>query len=115
MTLGAQELIALLELLQHAPRVVDGAVVDHDDFVADLRRLRERLRRELHEQREILGLVLRGDEDRDIDPAIERVGELRDGPRAGVRHHTRLRMRAERTPSWSRYLATVRRAIWTPV
>ena len=29
--------------------------------------------------------------------------------------HTRLRMRAESTPSWSRYFATVRRAIWTPL
>ena len=28
--------------------------------------------------------------------------------------HTRFRMRAGRMPSWSRYLATVRRAIWIP-
>src|SRR5690606_19004590 len=28
--------------------------------------------------------------------------------------HTRLRIRAGRMPSWSRYLATVRRAIWMP-
>ena len=28
--------------------------------------------------------------------------------------HTRFRIRAGRIPSWSRYLATVRRAIWIP-
>src|ERR1051325_1389646 len=115
-TRGPEEGVLRLELLEHLPRVVDRAVVDDDDLVPEGRR-RERLGRLLHEERQVLGFVLGWYEHRDIDC---RCGER--GAACGVGHvlargrvHTRLRMRAESTPNWSRYLATVRRAIWTPL
>ena len=65
-----------LQPLQDAPRVVDRAVVDDDDFVP-LWRGREGSARLLHEQREILRFVLGGNENADFGPACRR---LRDQP-----------------------------------
>src|SRR5687767_1579125 len=91
------------ELLQHLRRPVVAAVVD-DDELAGVRQRQERFAREPHELREILRLVLGGHEDAHVRPRGVR-GEA----------HSRFRMRAGRMPSWSRYLATVRRAIFTPL
>src|SRR6185312_15875852 len=56
----------------------------------------------LDKLRKIVGLVLRRNEHADIQRLDRGNG------------HTRFRIRAGRIPSWSRYLATVRRAIWIP-
>src|SRR3954469_15347499 len=107
------------EALQHVPGVVDRAIVDDDDLVAMGSAGEHRLCL-LHEQWKILGLVLGGNENADVGPAgrgLKRTAALEALRRVSLRsrRHTRLRIRAERTPSWSRYLATVRRAIWTPL
>src|SRR5438094_3464842 len=78
------------------------AVVDHDDL-AGIRQGQEGLTGLADELGEILHLVLGGDEDAHLWPR-----------RACGQAHSRLRMRAGRMLSWSRYLATVRRAILTP-
>src|SRR4029079_4003811 len=107
------------EALQHCPCVIHRAVVDDDHFIA-ARGRGERISRLLHEQRKVLGFVLGRDEDTDFGPAhrgLKRTPALKALRRVSLtsRSHTRLRIRAESTPSWSRYLATVRRAIWTPL
>src|SRR5690242_20260459 len=79
------------------------AVVDDHDL-ARIRQRQQRFARESHELGEVLGLVLGGNQDADV-------GECGVSGEA----HRRLRMRAGRMPSWSRYLATVRRAILTPL
>src|SRR6185436_13259200 len=94
-------------------------VVDHDYFVA-IWLAGENCLRLFHEQREVLGFVLRGNEDADIGVTrqrLKRLATLEALRRISLWHgrHTRFRILAERTPSWSRYLATVRRAIWTPL
>src|SRR3989440_72012 len=61
------------------------------------------LAREPHEFWQVLRLVLGGDEDAHF--------RLCGG---GGEAHRRFRIRAGKMPSWSRYLATVRRAIFTP-
>ena len=77
-------------------RPVGGTIVDQHDLRREIV-LRKR-RREFREQfGHVLGFVVRRDDDRDSRIV-----------------HTRLRSRAERIPSWSRYFATVRRAIRTP-
>src|SRR5690348_2175436 len=75
---------------------------------------RERFRRQLHEQRQVLRFVLRRDEHRHLGATGLGKWCVRHDRFAALSGHTRLRIRAESTPSWSRYLATVRRAIWTP-
>src|SRR6267378_8532633 len=90
------------ELGEHARRAVLAAVV-HDHQLTGVGQRQQRLARQPYELGEVLGLVLGGDEHADL-------GERRIGREA----HMRLRIRAGRMPSWSRYLATVRRAIFTP-
>src|SRR5205814_5531329 len=104
---------------KNIPGIVDGPVVDDDHFIAMGRR-GENGTRLLHEQRKILRFVLGGDENADVRSTrhrLKRLAALEALRRVSLRHgcHTRFRIRAERTPSWSRYLATVRRAIWTPL
>src|SRR5690606_28763685 len=78
-----------------------------------------------HQLRNVLDLVVRGDDHGEVPPGAggeARLGRdarpIQDlGHRIGLRSgalQTRFRMRADRIPSWSRYLATVRRAIWVP-
>src|SRR5256885_149638 len=90
------------ELLQHRPGGVVAAVV-HDHQLAGVRQRTERGVRLADQIGEILRLVPGGHED-------AHVGERRRGGEA----HSRLRIRAGRMLSWSRYLATVRRAMRTP-
>src|SRR5690606_12742661 len=78
-----------------------------------------------HQVRDVLHLVVGRDHDGEIPPGARgeaRLGRgdrpVQDlghwfGRRSGARQ-TRFRIRADRIPSWSRYLATVRRAIWMP-
>src|SRR4051812_11204460 len=109
---GAQKRVLRPELLEHGPRAVGRAVVD-DDHLVPSRRGGERFRRLFHEQRQVLRFVHRGNEDGNGGLRMAD-GGWRSGAEGHEIVHTRLRMRAERTPSWSRYFATVRRAIWTP-
>src|SRR5437868_4235168 len=107
------------ETLQDAPRIVDGSVVDYDHLIAMGRGSKCDLRL-LHEQRKILRFVLGRDENTNIRTTrhrLKRLAALEALRRISLGHgcHTRFRILAERTPSWSRYLATVRRAIWTPL
>src|SRR5947207_2228766 len=97
-----QERVLGREVPQRVRGAVSAAVVDDDDL-ARIREREEGLTRLPHELRQILGLVLRRDQD----------AHVREG-RAGGEAHSRLRMRAGRMLSWSRYFATVRRAILTP-
>src|SRR5712691_9060297 len=90
------------ELVQDDGGLILAAIV-HDDHLASVGERQQRLPRLPHELRQVLRLVLRGDEHAHLG---------RDG--LGSEAHSRLRMRAGRTPSWSRYFATVRRAIRTP-
>ena len=90
------------EIAQHLRRAVVAAIVDHHDLTR-VRQRQQCLARLAHELREILCLVFRGDEDAHFGQG-----------RAGREAHSRLRMRAGRMLSWSRYFATVRRAILTP-
>src|SRR5438270_11850850 len=74
----------------------------------------------LHEERKILRFVFCRYENADFRATrhrLKRLATLEALRRVSLRHggHTRLRILAEGTPSWSRYLATVRRAIWTPL
>src|SRR3989454_4693691 len=83
-------------------RSVAAAIVDHHHF-GGVGERQQRVARLAHELGQVLDLVLRGDEHAD----------LRRG--SGRREaHRRFRIRAGRMLSWSRYLATVRRAILTP-
>src|SRR5207237_10858774 len=90
------------EVAQHVRSAVTAAVVDHDDL-ARIGQRQQRLPGLAHEFRKVIGLVLCRDQD----------AHVREG-RAGGEAHSRLRMRAGRMLSWSRYFATVRRAILTP-
>ena len=90
------------EIAQRLRGAIVAAVVDYDDL-AGVRQREERLARLADELGEILRLVLGGDEDAHLGRC-----------RAGDEAHRRFRMRAGRMLSWSRYLATVRRAILTP-
>src|SRR3954467_859710 len=116
-----QERISSSELLEHRPGVVCRAVVDDDDLERDVGLRAERRVRLLHEKRKVLRLVLRGDEYGDVGFGRGARDEGRGNRCAhGAlfpqgRTHTRFRIRADSTPNWSRYLATVRRAIWTPL
>ena len=89
-----------LQLAQHPRALVAGAVV-HDHHFEGKPGGRECLGAEPDELGKVGGLVLGRYEDADIQ-------------RLGGKGHTRFRIRAGRIPSWSRYLATVRRAIWMP-
>src|SRR5512141_1040581 len=108
------------EILENRPRLVHRSVVDDDDFVP-VRSIRKCLRRLLHEQRKIFRFVLCGDENahgwtrslRKLPGRSQRASHGSSLRRGG--RHMRLRILAERTPSWSRYFATVRRAICTPL
>src|SRR5205085_11629397 len=99
--------------------LVGRAVVDDDHLENDVRYSAERRLRLLHEERQILRLVLGGDENGDVGLGRGTRDEGRWNRCAhGAllpqgRTHTRFRIRADSTPNWSRYLATVRRAIWT--
>src|SRR6266704_4819738 len=97
-----QEGVLGREVAQHVRSAVTAAVVDHDDLTRIGQR-QQRLPGLAHEFRKVLGLVLCRDQD----------AHFREG-RAGGEAHSRLRMRAGRMLSWSRYFATVRRAILTP-
>src|SRR6266700_1373397 len=90
------------ELLQRVRRPVAAAVVDHHHLDGVWQR-QQRLTRLAHELGEVLGLVLGGHE----DAPLGRHGGCGEA-------HRRFRMRAGRMLNWSRYLATVRRAILTP-
>src|SRR4029077_1525223 len=90
------------ELAQRVGSSVAAAVVDDHDFTA-VRQGEQRLPPPAHEFREVVGFVLGGHEDAHLG---------RGRPRGEA--HSRLRMRAGRMLSWSRYWATVRRAILTP-
>src|SRR5256884_565268 len=67
----------------------------------------------LHEVGNVARAILQVGGIEDEHPAAGGVGAGREG-RAGGEAHSRLRMRAGRMLSWSRYFATVRRAILTP-
>src|SRR3989441_97399 len=97
-----QERVLDREVAQRIRGAVSAAVVDDDDL-AGIGKRQEGLTRLPHKLREVLGLVLRRDQH----------AHFREG-RAGGEAHSRLRMRAGRMLSWSRYFATVRRAILTP-
>src|SRR5207302_54351 len=90
------------ELAQRVRGGIAAAVVDDHHFTT-VRQGQQRLARLAHEFRQILGFVLGGHEHTHLGSGRPR-GEA----------HNRLRMRAGRMLSWSRYLATVRRAIFTP-
>jgi len=90
------------ELTEGVGGAVPAAVVDHDDL-ARIGQRQQCLTCLTHEFRQIFGLVLRRDQD----------AHFREG-RARGEAHNRLRIRAGRMLSWSRYFATVRRAILTP-
>jgi hypothetical protein len=77
-----QEGILGAELVEHRPGVVTGTIVDDDDFIAESGRS-ERRRALADELRQVLRLVLGGNQQAHVD-------------RGG---HTRLRMRAGRMPS----------------
>src|SRR5690606_25935276 len=94
---GPQPGVAVREAGQHLRRGIPRAIIDDDDLERDADP-RQVLAAEARELGEVVGLVLRGHEQGDPDG----------------RGHTRLRIRAGRIPSWSRYFATVRRAIWIP-
>src|SRR5207247_10790324 len=81
---------------------VEAAVV-HDDELAGVGERQERVARLADQLGKVFGFVFGGNEHAHF---------RRDGP--GGEAHRRLRMRAGRAPSWSRYFATVRRAILTP-
>ncbi len=76
--------------------IVRGSVVHEHDLAVEVVAL-ERILELPHQVRDARGFVECGDEH----------GEV-------ALRHTRFRMRAGKTPSWSRYFATVRRAIFTP-
>src|SRR5947209_11703972 len=98
----AHERVFDRELAQRLGGGVAAAVVDDHHFAA-VRQRQQGLARLAYEFRKILGFVLGGHEDAHLGSGRPR-GEA----------HSRLRMRAGRMLSWSRYLATVRRAILTP-
>src|SRR5215208_4215555 len=105
------------ELLEHRPGRILRAVVDDDDLEADVGRGAEDGVRLLHEERQVLRLVLGGHQHAHVH-LLARLAPPGSGERRhrnGADGHTRLRIRAERTPSWSRYFATVRLAICTPL
>src|SRR4029077_18681156 len=77
------------------------AVIDDDDFEGKPF-AGQRLTALPHEFGKVERLVFRRHE----DAHVHRLG--------GSEGHTRFRIRAGRMPSWSRYFATVRRAIWMP-
>jgi hypothetical protein len=90
------------ELLEQIPRAIDRAVVDDDDLVP----LRVRLERDTGLSQElwkIFSFVFRGDENADFGARggwlIIRSPESLGGFGLSRRRHTRLRMRAESTPS----------------
>jgi hypothetical protein len=62
----SQKRIGLLKLFENIPGVVDRAVVDDHNFVAKRTRAK-RARGEFHEAREVLGFILRGHQDGDVD------------------------------------------------
>jgi hypothetical protein len=84
--------------VEHRGGAVTAAVV-HDDDLAGVRHVPQGIGARPHEGREVLGFVQGRHEYADVDVAAVRQA------------HTRLRIRAGRMPSCSRYLATVRRAI----
>src|SRR5215216_2298887 len=91
------------EALQYAPGFVDRAVVDDYHLVA-VRCGSKRHPGLLHEDRKILRFVFCGNENAYIGPALhrlKRVTAFKALPRVGLRNrgHTRLRIRAESTPS----------------
>src|SRR4051812_15402742 len=86
------------EIAEHAIGSIPGAVVHHDHFEGESGGP-ERPGTALNKFRKVFRLVLRRDE----YAHIQRLDRYRG--------HTRFRIRAGRMPSWSRYLATVRRAI----
>src|ERR1041385_2502171 len=90
------------DLAQRVGGPVAAAVVDDDDL-AGIREREQGFARLPYELGKVLGLVLRRHQD-------AHVGQRRAGRQA----HSRLRMRAGRMLNWSRYFATVRRAILTP-
>src|SRR5438477_544284 len=98
----AHERVFERELAQRLGGGVAAAVVDDHHFAA-VRQRQQGLARLAYEFRQILGFVLGGHEDAHLGSGRPR-GEA----------HSRLRIRAGRMLSWSRYLATVRRAILTP-
>jgi hypothetical protein len=112
-----KERIRPRERLEDGPGVVHGSVINDDHFVhAGV--LLEDGRRLLHEERKICRFVLGRNENthhwtRTSDICCQGVVSRRRFGSHG--RHTRLRILADKTPSWSRYLATVRRAIWTPL
>src|SRR5688500_8444813 len=111
----AKKRVLLLELAQHLRRRVGRSIVDYHDLVARRDVGPERERRLLHEQRQVLGFILGRNEHRHVDDRSCREPST-ESRELFLEHggHTRFRIRADSTPSWSRYLATVRRAICTP-
>ena len=91
------------ELLQQPRGAVVAAVVD-DHELDRVRQRQHRLAGQPHELGEVLRFVFC----RNQHAHIGRCGIGREA-------HRRFRIRAGRMPSWSRYLATVRRAILTPL
>ena len=98
----AEERVPRAEVPEDLGGPVEAAVV-HDDELAGVGERQERVARLADQLGKVFGFVFRGNEHAHLG---------RDGP--GGEAHRRLRMRAGRTPSWSRYFATVRRAILTP-
>src|SRR5216117_4336200 len=98
----ADEGVPRAQIPQHLRGAVEAAVV-HDDELAGVGERQQRVARLADQLGKVFGLVFGGNEHAHFG---------RDGP--GGEAHRRLRMRAGRTPSWSRYFATVRRAILTP-
>jgi hypothetical protein len=96
-----QEGVLASQLTEYPISPVPRAIVD-DDHLEGKSGGTEGLGATLEELREVFRLVL----GRDEYAHIQRL-DRSDG-------HTRFRIRAGRMPSWSRYLATVRRAIWIP-
>src|SRR5206468_12576280 len=99
---GPDEGVRLHQVAQHRGCGVGAAVVDHH-HLARVRQRQERVAAQAHELRQILGFILGRDEHTHVRRGI-----------GGCQAHSRLRIRAGRMFSWSRYLATVRRAILTP-
>src|SRR5688572_30297994 len=97
----SQKRVLSLQIAKHPIGAVARAVVDNDDLEREAGRA-ESVSTTLEELRKVCRLVL----GRDEHAHIKRL-DRGDG-------HTRFRIRAGRMPSWSRYLATVRRAIWIP-
>ena len=91
------------ELLQYVPGIVDRTVIDDNDFVP-LRDRRECRAGLFHKERKVLRLVFCWYEDAYVGPAryrLKRWAAVEALRRVSLwgRGHTRLRIRAERTPS----------------